>query len=142
MSKYDSKSTTFPRIQELASITLFKCLNYYSKTKKGKYIDEFLQCNQDSIKPVKQEIFKRFYKPIGIPLIALLTCLIILVPKEHKKYNVFKLISFLLVIFVIVIFETSLRYAGHNMLGTFFFILFPPSLFLITYVGLFKNLKR
>ena len=142
LSEYDSKSTTYPKIQELKSITLLKCINYFSKNKKGKLINKYLNCNQNSIKHVKQETLKRFYKPISIPLIALLACLIILIPKEHQKYNIFKFIIFVSIIFVIVISETSLRYAGHNMSGTYFFIFFPIVLFLTTYVGLFKNLKN
>jgi lipopolysaccharide export system permease protein len=142
LSEYDSKSTTFPKIQELKSTTLFKCINYFSKDKKGIVINKYLNCNQNSIKHVKQEFFKRFYKPIGIPLVALLACLIILISKEHRKYNMLKFILFASIIFVIVVSETSLRYVGHNIIGTYFFILFPLTLFLTTYISLFKHLKN
>ena len=142
LSKYDSKSTTFPKMQELASITLLKCIKYFSKNKKKKVIDKFLICDKESIGDVKEQIFKRFYKPIAIPLIALIASLIILIPKEHQKYNMFRFIIFLSIIIIIVISETSLRYAGHNIFGTFFFIFFPLIVFLITYIGLTKNLKN
>jgi lipopolysaccharide export system permease protein len=142
LSKYDSKSTITPKIQELKTLTLFKCAIYYSENKEGKEIDEFLLCNQNSIKHVRQEIFKRIYKPMSIPLISLLTCLIILIPKEHQKYNMFKFFIFLSIIFVIIVSETSLRYVGHTTLGTSFFILFPLLLFSTTYIILFKRLKN
>ena len=142
LSNYDSKSIIVPKIQELKSIILLKCLNYFSKNKERKSIGKHLNCDQNSIKHVKQEALKRFYKPLSIPLIALLTCLIILISKEHRKYNIFKLIIFTSIILVIVISETSLRYAGHNMLGTSFFIFFPLILFLTTYLVLFKILKN
>lgn len=148
LSKYTSKSTTFPKMQELSSMSLFKCLYYYFKFKgpfnsgDKKTIDVFLICDQNSIKDVKEEFFKRFYKPINIPLIALLTCLIILVPKEHQKYNVLKFIIFLAVVFIIVISEASLRYIGQSVLGASFFIFFPLILFLTIYINLFIKLKN
>ena len=142
LSTYDSKSIMVPKIQELKSTTLLKCINYFSEKKEPKLIGKHLKCDKDSIKDVNQETLKRFYKPITIPLIALLTCLIILVPKEHRKYNLFKLIIFSLIILVIVISETSLRYTGYNMLGTSFFIFFPIILFLTAYASLYKSLKN
>ena len=148
LSKYTSKSTTFPKMQELSSMSLFKCLYYYFKFKgpfnsgDKKTIDVFLICDKNSIKDVKEEFFKRFYKPINIPLIALLTCLIILVPKEHQKYNVLKFIIFLVAVSIIVISEASLRYIGQSVLGASFFIFFPLILFLTIYIILFRKLKN
>tara|TARA_B100000795_G_scaffold268543_1_gene255701 strand:+ start:535 stop:1689 length:1155 start_codon:yes stop_codon:yes gene_type:complete len=148
LSKYTSKSTTFPKMQELSSMSLFKCLYYYFKFKgpfnsgDKKTIDVFLICDKNSIKDVKEEFFKRFYKPINIPLIALLTCLIILVPKEHQKYNVLKFIIFLVAVSIMVISEASLRYIGQSVLGASFFIFFPLILFLTIYIILFRKLKN
>ncbi len=141
LSKFDSKSTTYPKIQELKNKTLFRCINYYSKGKKSKLIDNVLTCNKNSSTHVKEEIFKRFYKPIIIPLLALLTCLIIMIPKEHPKFNKFRIVLFLVIITVIIISEVSSRYAGQNIFGTSFFILFPLILFLMIYTYLFNRLK-
>ena len=141
LSKFDSKSTTYPKIQELKNKTLFRCINYYSKGKKSKLIDNVLTCNKNSSTHVKEEIFKRFYKTIIIPLLALLTCLIIMIPKEHPKFNKFRIVLFLVIITVIIISEVSSRYAGQNIFGTSFFILFPLILFLMIYTYLFNRLK-
>ena len=44
-----------------------------------------------NIKNIRQEFFKRFYKPIYFPLITLICCLLIFKSKESLGYNKFKI---------------------------------------------------
>ena len=99
-------------------------------------------CNDRSISHVKEELSKRFYKPIYLPVLALLTCLIIFVSKEDNKYNLYKTALFIMIIFVIIISEISLRYVSANLIGMLFFILFPIGLFIAIYVGLFQKFRE
>jgi lipopolysaccharide export system permease protein len=141
LMKYTSKSTSFPKISELNSYLLIKCLNYYSRGIADQLISRILSCNESSVKDIKEEIFKRFYKPIYIPLLALLACLIIFTSSESKRYTFYKTTIFFLGIFVIVISEVSLRYTSESSTGVYFFIIFPLFLFLSICFYLIKNLN-
>ena len=87
-----------------------------------------------SIKNIKQEVFKRFYKPIYFPLLALISCLLIFKSKESVKYNRYRIYLFLTIFSVLVVSEISLRYASYNALGMYFFILFPIFIFFTIYI--------
>ena len=55
-----TKTITTPKIQEIDTFTLINCLRNVEKEK----IESF-RCDKNLQKEIKQEIFKRIYKPIG-----------------------------------------------------------------------------
>ena len=134
LNKFNSKTTSFPKIQEQNIITLINCMSYYYKGKIKDFYSDYLSCRKDSLKPIIQEIFKRCFQPFYLPLIALLTCLMVLKSKEDKNYNLFKSLIFLIVLTVIIISEISLKYIYPDTLSVLFFLLFPFVLFLIVYI--------
>jgi lipopolysaccharide export system permease protein len=141
LSKYETKTTTFPKIQEAKNYLLIKCLYLNSK----KRLSEFkgnrkINCDTATIDSIKQELLKRFFKPIYLPLIALMTGFLIFKTKESENYNKFKIYLFSLTIFIIVISEISLRYSTYNGTGLLFFIFFPIFSFLTVYFILIKKL--
>tara|TARA_B100000795_G_scaffold14711_1_gene10016 strand:+ start:369 stop:1511 length:1143 start_codon:yes stop_codon:yes gene_type:complete len=136
LSKYDSKSTTYPKIQEVTSKVLFRCLQHSFKQEIEKFKDRYLSCKPESLNAIKEEFLKRFYKPIFLPLIALITSLLIFKSKESNNYNRLKINLFSLIFFIIVISEISLRYSSYNKIGMYFFIFFPILTFFITYLSL------
>ena len=125
LTQYGSKSTSYPKIQELSSKLLIKCLNYFTQDKLNQFKSEILSCNENSIKNIKEEIFKRFYKPIYLLLLSSIACLILFISKENKKFTLYKYIIFLIGIVAIIISEISLRYSSYNTFGQYFFITFP-----------------
>ena len=142
LSKYITKTTTFPKIQEAQNHHLFKCI-YYNATKR---LDEFdgqkkINCDPATIDSIKQELFKRFFKPIYFPLIALICCLLIFTSKESINYSKFKFYLFFIIVFILIISEISLRYSTHNKVGMLFFILFPILSFFTVYFSLIKKLN-
>jgi lipopolysaccharide export system permease protein len=143
LTKYGSKSTSYPKIQELSSRLLLKCLNYYKQDKVNQFKSEILTCQEGSIKNIKEEIFKRFYKPIYLPLLSLIACLIFFISKENKKFTFYKYIIFCIGIIAIIISEMSLRYSSNNIFGQYFFITFPVfsilSFYLFAYIRSKKN---
>jgi hypothetical protein len=50
-----------------------------------------------SYNEIKQELLKRFFKPIYIPLIALICCFLIFSGKLLANYNKIKKITFLFI---------------------------------------------
>ena len=102
LSRYDTKSTVFPKIQETNSAKLIECFNSFLNNQKG-FSEKLFKCNKDSINPVVQEIYKRLVVPFYIILSAFVaSCLII---KSNTQLNFFKfkigifLIGFILIVF-------------------------------------------
>ena len=141
LNRYESKTTTYPKIQEINNKDLISCLYYRYKDQIDKFKAEFLSCEDSILGNIKQELLKRFYKPFYIPLIALICGALICLSKENSDYTRFKLFLFIFLTFIIVISEISLRYTSSNNMGFFFFLFFPIISFLITYIILFKRLK-
>ena len=142
LSKFDTKTTTFPKIKEVNTIILMRCIIYEHRNELQKFIDkEYLTCNKDGIFEVRQEILKRFVSPIYIILIALTVCMLILKSKENKEYGFIKNLLFIITIFVIIISEISIRYSTSSGIGMIFFTLFPILTFFLIYFNLIKKLR-
>jgi len=139
LSEYTSKSTTFPKIQELNSKLLIKCWTYNAKGKAKDLKSEIFSCNKSTIENVKEEVFKRFYKPVYLLLLSMIACLLFFISKENKKFSLYKYIIFFFGIVVIILSELSLRYASNNIIGFYFFITFP--LFSILSLYIFSFIK-
>ena len=124
LEAFGSNSIIKPKIQEINSKILLGCLfeNLIINVEKCK--------NKDSIDEIKQELLKRFFKPIYIPLIALLCCMLFLSGKFNNNYERLKKLIFLLVLTLIIISETSLRYSTTSSIFLFLYFLIPFSLFL------------
>mgnify|MGYP006088195081 CR=1 FL=1 len=142
LSQYTSKSTLFTKIQEIDSYTLYKCISNHLIKNFDRYEKNQLICDSSSIKNVQQEFFKRYYKPIYIPLLALICCLLIIKSKQNINYERYKIIIFILCFAVVVISEISLRFAASNNLGMLFFFLFPILFFLLVYILLITKFKN
>ena len=142
LEKYSSKTTVFPKIQEITTNELLKCIYSFNSKEQIEYISSRLMCNETKIKDITQEFLKRLYKPIYIPLIGLIVSLIILKSREVKTYYKYSLFIFFITFSLILISELSLRYSTINLSGFLFFIFFPLLLFIISYLILtikFKN---
>ena len=138
LSKYTSKSTTYPKIQEVPSRDIIECLYLNYRNKISDFDNtKFLQCKIESMNAIKQEFLKRFYKPFYLPLLSLISCLLILKSKENDDFDKFKIFLFLIIFFVIVISELSLRFSSSGQIGLYFFLILP----LLTFITIYLSLK-
>ena len=142
LSKYETVTITYPKIQETNIIDLFNCLNLYYKDKVYKFKAKYLKCEKNTIKTIQEEFLKRLFKPLYILLIALVTCLIIIKSKEHKRYNYFRVNMFILIFLIIVFSEISLKYSGYGYNGFLSYVLIPTLLFLLIYISLITKFKN
>ncbi len=143
LSKFATKTTTFPKIQEIDTFVLTKCLLYLKRNdlvKNFKY--EFLQCNEKTIDPVQRELFKRFLLPFYIPLIALFVSTLILTSKDKFGYSKSKTKVFLGSVFLIIVSEMSVRYIDEENLFALLFMAMPFLLFTLTYYFMKQKLKK
>jgi lipopolysaccharide export system permease protein len=141
LEKYQSKSSGYQKLQEVPIKDLYMCIYLSSKDELIRFRAEYLQCKQETMSDIQQEFLKRTYKPIYLPLIALMCGLIIIRSKENNNYNKFNFFLFLLIFFILIISEISLRFASSNQGGLLFFTLFPLLLFSALYTALIIKKK-
>ena len=143
LKKYKSKTTTYQKIQEVPTIDLINCIeNFYILKKLDTKINN-LFCHKPSINDTKQELFKRLFKPLYIPLIAIICCLILFVSKESVNFKKKRIYIFLSSFMVLTYSELLLKYSGKNIFGFTLFIVIPILIFLIIYIySTFKSNKK
>ena len=133
LSKYSSKTTKTPKIQELNTVKLLLCtknllnkLEIYLKIRN-------LNCKKDIFKDLIQQLFKRIYLPFYIILMALTSSLLVLKSKNTLHYSSFKTMVFLIGVLFLVIPKILLNYTGSNYLNNLFFLLFPIFSYILIY---------
>jgi len=130
LNKFSTKTTTFPKVQEQSTLKLFNCArSLINENIKFLYFKN-MHCGKSYLKNIKQELLKRIYLPLYLPLFALVACFLILKSKDNSEYTNFKFKLFLTGIVFLIISEVSLRYAGLNNKYNLIFILTPIILFL------------
>ena len=142
LDKYVSKTTIYPKIQEVSSKELLRCILYIYRDQIKNFDSKYMTCSKNIMDEIIQDLLKRIYKPLYLPLIGLIISLQIIRSKESKNYNKYKIFIFIATFFVIVISEFSLRYSSNNIFGFSFFTMFPILLFSSIYIFLITKLKN
>jgi lipopolysaccharide export system permease protein len=139
LSKYSSKTTKEPKIQELGTLKLLQCTTYLLNNSINKLPIEGLVCEKNFLKNLIQELLKRIYLPFYIVLMALTSSLLVLKSKNATNYSIFKTIVFLTGVSLLVISEILLNFTGNSYSNNLLFLLFP----ILSYIVIFYyiNLK-
>ncbi len=141
LADYSSNTIVVAKIQEIPSVMLLKCsLNYKNNLNNSKKYNFY--CDKTLKKEIYQELFKRFYKPLYIPIIAIMSCFLIIVPKNNSYYQKNRKIIFFITFLIIVFSEASLRYSSVSNLSTFFYITIPWILFITIYLIFYNKTKN
>ena len=122
-TKYQSNITTHPKLQER---DIFWIVNEYKKTKNSN---------------VLYEIHKRLFKPIFIPIIAILCCFTYYANNEKISSNKIKIFIFSLSTFLIIFLEVLLNLSVVNVYFKYLLYCFPFFGSLLLYFLLSKFLK-
>ena len=143
LSKFKTKSTTFPKIQEKNTLALLNCYKYF-ENKFDKFLTEDTEvesCNP-SMQEIREEINKRFGTPVYIPLLTVLLSFVIGFSKDNANYK-FKIYTTFFITFVfLVISEISIRYSGASSFKSLLYFLAPIILSLLIYLVLIKTYKH
>ena len=149
LSKFNTKTITHPKVQEMNSIDLFKCLNTINQFKQNNKTNNkdknfFLGCNLEISGAILEEFLKRFFSPLFIILIGTTSCLIVMTGKDEKSYKLKNFLNFSLGIALIIISEIALRFSGLDINNMIIYFLIPTSIFLMIYIYIFfnNNLRR
>ena len=106
LSKFGSKSTIFPKIQETDSVKLFECLNSFVNYNTS-YEDGMFRCNKSSINDVFKELYKRLILPFYIILSAFVAGCLVTNSKNQISFFKFKILIFFLGFLFILFSEGS-----------------------------------
>ncbi|WP_440931001.1 LptF/LptG family permease [Candidatus Pelagibacter sp.] len=143
LSKYNSNTITHPKTQEMSSVNLYKCIqnfkNYESPTNINKIF--FKGCNTEIQDSIIEEFLKRFFSPLFIILISLTSSLLILVNKDHEKFNLKCSLIFCLSLILLLASEITLRYSSASIYNMVLYLIMPIVSFIILYSFLLLNNK-
>ena len=138
LSNYSTKTTTFPKIQEIDSFEIIECLKSFYKYNKN-YTKRNFVCDDNSIKAATKEFFRRFINPFYILLVTFISTSLIFKSKDEKNYFKFKYFMFLLGIATIVLSEFTSSYLNIENIYSPFIIMFPFLFCLIFYLSIIRK---
>ncbi len=141
LSKYKTKTTITPKIQEINTSIIIKCLKILNSNMNTKIFVEKLNCQKSFFKNLTQEVYKRTILPVYIPILCIIASLVILRSSNSDKFKNFKIKVFLSGIIVIVFSQISINTISMNVQTGIFTLCMPIILLLITYL-LFLNKNR
>tara|TARA_Y100001980_G_C14463962_1_gene245358 strand:- start:136 stop:894 length:759 start_codon:yes stop_codon:yes gene_type:complete len=145
LSKYTSKTTKTPKIQEISTKSLYKCLFNIEEIKERTNLSLKFVCKKDlELKnKISQELFSRFFKPFYIPLLALISGLLLIRSKNSQGYSNYKFKIFIAGVTIISLSEISTKFYSANISESLSILLMPFILFFLIYLFFIKefNLK-
>ena len=141
LSKYSSKTTTFPKIKELNTKILLECVRALYLKKYYMSENRFLTCEKKINPPVVSELLRRLYLPLYLPILALIVSFLALTSKDKINYKSFKLKVFLISTLVLIFSELSLSYSGISFVQNFIFICIPVIISIFSIILYNKQLK-
>ena len=138
LNNLESNTTTYTKTQELTSLDLIRCARYLYQGQKEKksYIKN---CSRTNLVNINKEIYKRLIIPFYIPLLALLPFLLILSSKENLNYLRFKVITFFLGLFFIILSETTIKMISEIILDNLIISIMPFLFITIFYLIYFNK---
>ena len=141
LSNYTSKTTKTPKIQEINTKSLFNCL-FKDEIKKNitKGNNFKFVCKKDlqSMNKISQELLSRIFKPLYIPLLALISGFLLIKSKNSQGFSNYKFKIFTSAVIIISLSEISTKFYSANIFESFLIIMVPFTLFFIFYL-FFKN---
>ena len=138
LSYFDSKTTTYPKIQENNTLSLLNCIKPFLDEGKTTLLE--FQCRA-RIDDITAELNRRFGMPLYIPIISIIICYLLYSRKENKYYFLQKYIVFITAFTILVFAEIMVRYSGNSALGSIIYYSLPPLLILLNYLNLIRIFK-
>ena len=108
LSRFSSKSTVFPKIQETNSIKLLECLSSFINKKEG-FFEKLFVCDDTSVNSVLQELYKRLILPLYIIVSGFIASCLIIKSRSHSSSVIFKSVIFILGFIFIIFSEGSIN---------------------------------
>ena len=139
LSQYSSKTTKFPKLQEIDFRILTKCLFATEDQRTNVILQDSssytFQCSNTTkqLNNVAQEFFGRVFKPFYIPLLAVIACLLLIKSKNSIGYSKHKIKIFTSGIIFLSISEISIKFFSIDLAQNLMIIALPLFLFFLLY---------
>tara|TARA_Y100001970_G_C14215329_1_gene849299 strand:+ start:1332 stop:2465 length:1134 start_codon:yes stop_codon:yes gene_type:complete len=140
LSKYSSKTLTYPKIQETSSRLLLKCVNFLILKNLSNF-EKIFNCDEQNIDRVIKELYKRLGIPLYIFLIGLISSCLILKSKNNNNFNLFQFLIFVLGFSILVISEISVQFINLNFANNIVILILPILIGILFYIVLKINLS-
>ena len=124
LSKFTTKSTVFPKIQETNSIKLIECLSSFINNKEG-FFERLFVCDESSVNAVLQEMYKRLIIPLYIIVVAFVASCLVIKSKNQFDSTKFKSIIFILGFVFVIFSEGSINILSFDNLNKSTILLIP-----------------
>ena len=124
LSKFSTKSTVFPKIQETNSIKLIECLSSFINNKEG-FFERLFVCDESSVNAVLQEMYKRLIIPLYIIVVGFVASCLVIKTKNQFDSIKFKSIIFILGFVFVIFSEGSINILSFDNLNKSTILLIP-----------------
>ena len=142
LSKYTSKTTTTPKIQEVNSRNLLECLLKNEEKIYDNINSDFKCINKLSFKnKISQELLSRIFKPFYIPLLSLIAGYLLIKSKNSQNFTNYKFKIFTSGVIAISVSEISTKFYSSNINESILLIMIPFILFFLFYIFFIKKLN-
>jgi lipopolysaccharide export system permease protein len=139
LSKYQTKTTTTTKIQEISSMNIFYCLKNINDQK---LIDfKNFKCQTDIKKELSQEFYKRIYLPFYILLITIIVSFLILNSHFEMNYKSKKIKIFLAGISMVIFSEISVNLISESNIQNLIVLILLPILIAVSYLIFINRVK-
>ncbi len=142
LSNFKTKSTTFPKLQELDSSVLISCINNFIFGEKIKYSLPIFHCSQDSSIKSAKEIFNRSIKQTYIIIAGMLAGILIFLSEKNSNYSLHRFLVFFAGILSIVISEINSEFLNLSTINNIIIIFIPLVIFSFSYLTIFNFNRR
>ena len=118
---------------------MFACSYFFKIEKNNNKLLNIENCYSENLNNLFKELYKRFFIPLYIPILSIIPLFLIISSKENTKYYLFRLITFLIGLSVIIFSETTIRFVSKILVSNIGIAIFPLILFfLIYFIFLYK----
>ena len=145
LSNYNSKTTKYPKLQEVSIFLLSKCI-FQPKDQRSTMMlgdkNEFrFQCSHEKkqLNQLSQELFSRIFKPLYIPLLAIVSALLLIRSKNSAGYSKYKIMVFITGVILISLSEILSKFFSYNLNKSFLLMVFPILVSIIFYFLFYKQ---
>ena len=145
LSDYSSKTTKYPKLQEISIFILSKCLlqpkDQRTQMMLGDNNEFGFKCSheQKQLNNISQEIFSRIFKPLYFPLLAIVSTLLLIKSKNSIGYSKYKILIFVIGVILIACSEILTKFFTYNFNKSFLLMIIPVLLSVISYSIFYKQ---
>ena len=141
LSGLSTKTTAEPKIQETPSTRIILCMQEKYIYVKNCVHSKNIKYQKQHLRQNKIEFNRRFGMPFFIPLVALISCFLLLSRTEKKISGFYKYIFFFIGFVILVSAEIAVRYSGNSLSRAAIYYLIPLGLIPLVYLFLIRTFK-